>query len=271
MFEDVQESLNLISKRVNNLLAIDYEEINSKNVDAAIQVVLSEMLVEAGISAAKATIEYAYEPLLERLIENLSNPDHIYVKKGKVLKFFDTDIAGDYEDFITGVEETGGHTGTDIAPKIWKYGIYAPVSKSFNLDSLPSYDEVIAERLDAWGDKAPFWYFIEFGNASFDRAFPQVQPTYFLRKFEKVVRKIESISFDVFAGLLQKYIDAELEEIATGRIKAGTTVAVARINIPSKGLRVTKLQSSAGNTFYNINGVRGYNAVEALRELRRYL
>lgn len=271
MFEDIQDSLNLISKRVNNLLSIDYDEVNRKNVDSALTVVLSEMLVEAGVQAAKESIEYAYEPLLERLTENLSNPDHIYVRNGKVIKFFDTDIAGDYDDFITGVEEAGGHTGTDIAPKIWKYGIYAPVSKSFNLDSLPSYDEVISERLSAWGDKAPFWYFIEFGNAGFDRAFPQVRPTYFLRKFEKVVRKIEGVSFDVFSGLLQKFLDAELEQIVVGQIKSGTTVAVARISIPSKGLRVTKLQSSAGNTFYNINGVRGYNALEALRELRKYM
>ena len=271
MFEDIQQTLDDISNRVNTLINIDYNELNQKNVDSALKTVLSEMLVEAGEEAAKQTVEYAYEPLLQRLLENLSNPDHIYVRGGKVLKFFDLDIAGDYDTFLSGVEEAGGHTLTAIAPKIWKYGIYAPVSKSFNLDSLPDYSEVISERLAAWGDKAPFWYFIEFGNMSYDRAFPQIQPTYFLQKFERVVRRIENLAVDIFSSLMQNFLDAEVQQIVVGQIKAGTTVAVSRIEIPSIGLRVTQLRSSRGNTFYNINGVRGFNAATALKELRKYI
>lgn len=271
MFEDVQESLSLITKRVNTLLAVDYDTINSANIDAALTTVLSEMLVEAGLNAARETVEFAYEPLLKRLEDNLSNPEHIYVKDGRVIKFFDLDIAGDYSDFISGVEEAGGHTGTPNAPRIWKYGIYAPVSKTLNLDSLPTYEDVIEERLAAWGDKAPFWYFIEFGNLSYNRAFPQIKPTYFLRNFEKVVKKLERVVVDVFGQLMQNFLDAEVEEITVGQIKAGTTVAVARIQIPSIGLRATKLLSSSGNVFYIINGVRGYNPTTVLKELRRYL
>lgn len=272
MFEDTLEIVKDIQQKVDGILSVNYDEITQKNVDAVLRHVVQSMLIEFGTKAAISTREYSYPPLLEHLVENLSNPEHVIVKDGKVTKFFDEKIAGTAHDLYSGVEEAGGHTGTEIAPAIWKYGIYTPISfwkggkGSRVFRNLPSYDEVISERLEAWGDKAPYWYLIEHGNAGGGREFPSVKPTNFIKNLSRAVKKAESAVIDVISLLTSEFVDAQVENILVGRQKKGTTVAIVRVDIP--GIKLTKLRSSRGNTFYNLNGERSLTLSEVLPRLR---
>ncbi len=272
MFEDTSAIIKNINLKVDNILSVNYEDVTQKDIDAVLRNVVQEMLVEYGRQAAIATVEYAYPPLLERLEENLSNPEHVVVENGRVIKFFDEEIAGTAQDFYGGVEETGGHTGTAQAPAIWRYGIYTPASfwrggkGSKVYKSLPSYEEVISERLDAWGDKAPYWYLIEHGNAGGGREFPTVRPTNFLKTLARAISKLQRIASDVIATLVTEFAETNVQPILVGEQAAGTTVAVARVTLP--GIKLTKLRSSKGNTFYNLNGQRALTANEALSQIR---
>jgi hypothetical protein len=274
MFEDTLKIVEDIRSKVDNILSVNYEEIAQENVDSVLREVVQSMLVDFGTKAAIATREYAYPPLLNRLIENLSNPDHVVVENGKVIKFFDEDVAGTAQDFYSGVEETGGHTGTDQAPAIWRYGIYTPSSfwrgktGSRIYKNLPSYDDVISERLDAWGDKAPFWYLIEHGNAGGGREFPSIRPTNFLKNLARAVQKVSVGTWDVINQLVNDFVDFESDIINVGEQKRGTTIAVERVEIPSIGVKLTKLRSSKGNTFYNLNGERSLTAAEVMYRIR---
>lgn len=263
------ETLTDISARVDSILSVDYNDLTKKNIDSALEQVLAEVLLESAEQACEETIEFGYEPLKERLLENLSDPRHVKVRNGKVVTLFNEKVAGTYSDLVKGLEEAGGHTGTPNAHKVWKYGIYFQ-GDAYADRNLPTYEEVIDERLSAWGDKAPYWYFIEYGTIS-EYAFPQFAPTYFISGLRKVARQAEGFAVDVFSLLTEKFLDAEVEDIKTGDIKAGTSKAVSRIIIPSEGLRATKMKSSTGKIFYTINGVRGLNPREALTELRSYI
>lgn len=272
MFEDISQIVDDIQMKVDNILSVDYVGATEENIDSVLQEVVQTMLIDFAQRAAISTREYAYPPLLDRLLENLSNPEHVVVQNGRVIKFFDEKIAGTAQDFYSGVEETGGHTGTDIAPSIWKYGIYTPASfwrggkGSKYFKNLPSYEEVISERLDAWGDKAPYWYLIEHGNAGGGREFPSIRPTNFLKNLSRAVKKVEVTATDVIQTLTAEFVDANVESILVGKQKAGTTVAIARVSLP--GIKLTKLRSSKGNTFYNLNGERSLTAPEVLNRIR---
>jgi hypothetical protein len=273
MFEDVQDIVKSIQSDVDKILSVNLEYYAQEDIDNLLRETVQEYLLSYAQEAALQSVEYAYPPLLERLLENLSNPEHVEVQNGVVTKCFDETVAGDASDFYAGVEEGGGHTLTDMAPNIWKYGIYTPNSAWKGgkgprvFKNLPSYEDVIAERLDAWGDKAPYWYLLENGNAGGGREFPTIRPTHFITNLRRAARKLQTIVTDIIYELTSSFADAQVQKILI-EPGAGTTVAVARVNIPSIGLRLTKLKTSAGNTFYNLNGERSLTASEAMYRIK---
>ena len=274
MFEDIQGMVNQIQTDVNNALSVNYEDLSQENIDNMLREIVQEYLISYAQQAAVISREYSYPPLLDRLLENLSNPEHVIVENGVVVKCFDESIAGGIEEFFAGVEETGGHTGTLNAPRIWRYGIYTPASfwkggkGSKMYKNLPTYEDVIDERLQAWGDKAPYWYFLEHGNAGGGREFPTVRPTHFITNLRRVAKRLQTVVADVIYTLINEFADAQVENILNAEAAPGTTVAIARVNIPSIGLKLTKLKTSRGNTFYNLNGQRALTAVEALSKIK---
>jgi hypothetical protein len=153
-------------------------------------------------------------PLRERLLDNLGSMRgdgyvHVMVSPNGDLYFFDEEFAGTEADFEDAKWISKHNQNPEMKRILWKYGIYKPsVEGASNettsprmrkaMQNLPTYEEVIERRLDIWEDKAPYWYFIENGNAGGGREYPSFSGTFFLRNFEKdAKRKVRKIFQDI--------------------------------------------------------------------------
>src|SRR5574341_1751015 len=154
------------------------------------------------IEASKATDtmpEYsnpAARPLRERLLQNLmsmqgNRPIHVRVLSPSNVFIFDEIFAGTADDLE--MSRHPSKNSQSLRYRFWKYGIYKKDVEGdyqkadqewFNkaVDRLPSYEDVISERLGEWGNKAPFWYFIEYGNLGAGKAYPQFGGTFFITR-----------------------------------------------------------------------------------------
>jgi len=125
--------------------------------------------------------EYSrYNWMLTSLITAFNNPDIIRIDpETGILDLFvgAEENAGDWEDYDVGVlaayEELEMGTGKSSAKRaqIWKDIIWPD-------DYL--YSKTMAARRRGWGDKAPWWNWLEVGNEGLDGAFPQNPSTSFL-------------------------------------------------------------------------------------------
>jgi hypothetical protein len=94
--------------------------------------------------------------------------------------------AGDLSDFFYGVNVARAAL-RDRSSKSDKRRIKASLGqraaywKRFVWPVADTYQETISLRMAAWGDKAPYWYFLENGNVNSDYAFPTFKNTSFFR------------------------------------------------------------------------------------------
>lgn len=261
MLEELQDLFNDIKSNVNTILENKDQYGDTSEVDLAITQILSEALVEAGKKAIESIPEYEYEPLKQRFLENLARPEHVIISGNKI-KIFDEKTAGTAGDLISGQEAAGGHTGTLQAPIVWKYGIYLPYlgagwsdSKRGNME-LPEYSQVIEERLAAWGDKAPYWYFIENGNAGNSRAFPNFSGTGFIAQLQAKVSDIVRRAKEFYYQRIFYDISDAIDLGVFVNPKSRTRVTIYRYKVGSTNISIQK--SSAGNYFYRI-GSKNYS------------
>ena len=135
---------------------------------------IAEELVYQVKEAISTNLEYnAYPPLAERLIENMSNYAHVMISDDlQTVNLVNRDIAGTEADLEAGWEHGIDPDRARRARK-WKYGIYIPwaeggagyqATAKDKPKIIADYREVIDARLRAWGDKAPYWFFLEYGT-----------------------------------------------------------------------------------------------------------
>lgn len=188
MFNEFIQSLRATAETIR-LHSAEYDRIFAALLEEA-EAVLQDELIKRCKEAGEQTREYGStapgQRMLKHLLDNLEKSGHVIINKetGDLEILFNEEIAGTESDFHKA--DYGGSERTAAQRAVsWKYGIYKPeiegfTPAGFDTSSLPSYSEVIDERLEAWGDKAPYWYFIEHGNFGGDRQYPTVQPTNFI-------------------------------------------------------------------------------------------
>lgn len=261
MFEDTEELFSQIKTNVEELLQHASEYGDTSGVDAALVEMLSKALVKAGEAAVNQIPEYQYKPLKDRFLDNLSKPEHIEILGNRVL-IFNEEVGGTFDQLLAGQEEGGGHTETEEAPIVWKYGIYLPFagSASDNRSSkglvekldLPSYEEIIDARLAYWEseDVAPYWYFIENGNMGNGRAFPSFAGTSFIEELRGKASDIVRRAKELYIG----HVFYDLEEAAEIGVNINpasrTRVTFYRYKVGSRNVSIQK--ASSGNIFYRI-------------------
>lgn len=272
---DFQAYLSNLRSTVDNILGEQFESKAESSIDTVARAALRDILVEMGTAAIQSIPEYAASPeLTEHFITMLQRPSHVSVQHGEVIVAFNEDIAGDAVDLFNVPKQ---HTLTAIAPFIWKYGIYKPAhgeatltSKSFQkmMEKLPSYDQVIEERLAYWDDRAPYWILIDKGTAAFgdeERAYPQFAGTNFVEQFRSLAPRVVARAKETYITNLAESLGAEVD-ILLKEPKKGGRVVVARIPVSDGSLSV--LVSSAGNVFFQI-GRQGLTFEQARAIVRR--
>lgn len=166
---------------------------------------LHSLLKHHAIVAVNKVPEFGeYGPLKDQFLRNIDDSNHVRIV-GHTIKVFDEELAGTATDFMAGWNATRSKFKLD-RPKYeilenWKYGIYVPSREAGEVDDWdkfrqvqakfgwPSYDEVISARLAVWGEKAPYWYFINYGNMGIG-AHPQMTATYFVEKTRSQIARI---------------------------------------------------------------------------------
>jgi hypothetical protein len=120
-------------------------------------------------------------------------------------------IAGTLEDYDTGVlaayAELDMGTGKSPAKRaqIWKDIIWPN-------DYL--YTKTMAARRRGWGDKAPWWNWLEYGNKGLEGAFPQVGPTSFLflaqteanELFQTTLESVENEEYNIVEQAYARFL-----------------------------------------------------------------
>ena len=265
MLEEFQTLLSDIKTNVEEILKNKDRYGDTSGVDLALSEVLSEALIEAGKKAIDSIPEYEYPPLKNRFLENLSKPEHIKISGNRV-HIFDESVAGTYAELLSGQDAARGHTGTPQAPASWKYGIYMPSQEGGGWSDsmisrlgLPTYSEIIETRLAKWGDKSPYWYFIENGNAGNSRAYPSFGGTGFIDQLRSKVPDIIRRAKEIYYNRIFYDIADAVELGAMVNPKSRTRVTIYRYKVGSVNISIQK--SSAGNYFYRI-GRKNYSFSE---------
>lgn len=203
---------------------------HTTNVETIFNLMIPDMesaILEAFIVEAMRAIdlipEYsnpAARPLRDRFIQNISSmqggrPVHVRILPTGSVFIFDEEFAGTSDD-LDAVKHPSRNSQS-LRYRFWKYGIYKrDVEGDFQkadqewfnkvVDRLPSYEEIISERLSEWGNKAPYWYFIEYGNFGAGKAYPQFGGTFFISRFRQDAQQAVRFFREELARILTKSV-----------------------------------------------------------------
>jgi hypothetical protein len=176
-----------------------------------------QTLVENLESAMDQTGEYREsraDLLREHLLQNIQDyagdhPVHLRIYEDGSVFFFDEEHAGTADDF------EAADYGSDDPRRFayWKYGIYKPgVEGGYAfIPGAPEYDDVIERRLSIWGDKAPYWYFIENGNQG-GGAYPSFPGTHVFSQFEQALKEAVGTFYDSFITYYERRAAEVIED-----------------------------------------------------------
>lgn len=181
-------------------------------IDDAYAVLLRHL--QAAIVNSK---EYAIPEFSTQLIKVFSRPGIITITKDKVDIYRGAlAIAGNWGDLWGGIDkaraslDAGERMDRTHALAFWKERIYRPAREGLkrpqffkkNLGfyktakkgqripfdyasyGIMKYGETLRKRLGFWGDRAPYWLWLNFGNAQSGQGYPMVQPTHFIESSE---------------------------------------------------------------------------------------
>jgi len=199
----------------------------SRTIDEIMSILL-ECLLDAINSAGIEDNEFRRPLLKDKLLQVFNNYDIIQVAGGTF--FFDADtIAGDWNDFSDGITKARSQLppGKALTPEqksqFWRVAVYPSYSAQSGIgpDTMGDYEkeegdlwsQTISFRQIAWGDKAPYWLILEYGNAENKLAYPHTEPSRFLSKathradalFKSAVREVEAESSNLLEDAAVEY------------------------------------------------------------------
>ena len=167
--------------------------------------------------------EYNENPELQsHLISNLQGNKHVEVVGGEIVRVINVEAIGDYSDVQEGQEAAwelspyspANHPG--LRSLFWR-AIYTGNANVFlekgfkwaNFDPTLK-DIILAARLSAWGDKAPYWMFIEWGTVAGGKGDGTPYPNF---SGEHPVSKTEAAASDIAKRMISEYIRAAEKEL----------------------------------------------------------
>lgn len=171
-----EETLREIDILNNNLTA--WEEFTRAeqtlpDFDIIMESVIRDILYQEFKDAMEQIPEYAtYDPLKDHLLDNVWFGPHVIVKNGVIIQIFDEDYAGTEEDLRAGQIAAGADFSRHPIVRsigwqiIYNAAFYGIAVEHWNRVDDNTYGEIIDARLASWGEKAPYWLFVEYGTAS---------------------------------------------------------------------------------------------------------
>jgi len=199
MLEELERRLAALSE-VSGQLEEHWEPILQgvkRDIARDVEGELVELLVRLAEGSMLSSSEYGHEqagPLRDHLKNNLSSyvdgrPAHVRINEESetFTTLFDPDYAGTPADFDQGKYPSSARPEQRLFG--WKYGIYMPsveggwVSSRLKGKDYPTYAAVIERRIGDYKKSAPYWYFIEYGNAGQGAPYPTVAPNPFISRF----------------------------------------------------------------------------------------
>lgn len=230
-FHDVYALLFAVNETAKAQLGVITDENVRGTIKAKAKLAIAARLMKEAQDAMVGHPEYSYAPLREHLLKNLENVGHIEIGDNFVVaKVFDTRIGGTAEDLESGLYTS--YSSDKTRSLGWRWGVYVPAreggsgfqwTKKSSPMLIADYNQVIQDRLSAWGDKAPYWYFLEHGNLEYTGKgipYPVFAGTEFIAKTAQVASDIlgEIImqeSADLVIGVESGFTDAVLTKKAT--------------------------------------------------------
>lgn len=234
--EDLQEAVQDVIDTVTNMpnADIDYYagELAYTNVLDLIYEQMYNIIEEGTLKACIDSVEYNYQPYIEHLLgairANLSDLIGVYPNYGNrsVLVRTSFELLGDIHEWTAISDAAIERKIPDraVRAQIWKEKIYSTArlggkvyrkrknkkGKTTRRDVTEKYThkyaETIEKRLSLTShNKAPFWYFIQWGNVGesteAEYVFPVVHPTYFV---SSIANRIAQIYEDNYENYFQK-------------------------------------------------------------------
>jgi hypothetical protein len=192
MFEPLVDTLEDIGNRSirtagslkKNIYII--ESMDNIYIDACIAIG-QRTLIESVTDAVRGTglFEFRDSQLGEHLIRHIENniTQHVRYEDGYIV-VFDENIAGGSDVLESGLYVTDANN-MDLIAAYWKYGIVlhsASITEKMSKSgkTVPTLEEVISQRISAWGNFAPQWVFLEHGTKNYPYAYPKAGGTAFI-------------------------------------------------------------------------------------------
>ena len=206
----------------------------------------SGILIEELRKAIVTSKEYDDPIFAGQLLMVFSNPALIRINKsGANIMPQAMMLAGTWGELQHGVESAKavlglGRLGREKALAFWKHRIYRPARENLKIPQkfkkskgfykgakrgerktfdyqrygMEKYQMTLEARKSYWGDKAPYWLWLNFGNegagASGGKAYPPVKPTNFIAHAE---RRINSLLQQRMIEITQEFTDAISREV----------------------------------------------------------
>jgi len=224
--------------------------VTDENITAValgrVQDQIQALLLKNLKTAITQTKEFNTPELKDHLLTVFSNPEIIRADaKGRLNLFTGAEnIAGSWTDFDDGIrvvrqELNISRGGTpEERSRIWRDLIYrparegaaAPVSqkpgtkKDFRSRAKEQYERTIEARLIVWGNLAPFWLILNYGNTSGPigkggTPYPNNPPTFFLENTEDQGNAILKASIEQVNREMENIIFEELEAFGRRRVR----------------------------------------------------
>lgn len=184
-----------------------------------------DILLDELSKALNLTPEYDFPLFRPQLEMAFSNPDMIKVDKAGVRIMPQAHIlAGSWSELKSGVKAAQEALASDErmqltqakALEFWTHRVYRPAREGLQLsrrfkknkgfyrgagrgERIPFdyqgyaaniYSKTIAVRQSFWGDKAPYWLWLNFGNTQEGAAYPENAPTHFVEHAERRINQL---------------------------------------------------------------------------------
>jgi len=239
--ESILSNLGEFGKQASDLQISEAVTENCKSL--AVTIAKKELITEATL-AIDSIDEFKYPPLKSRLLSNMTDDRHCQVSSDAgTLTIFDESVAGSIADLIAGQHAAWGPNtaGTPHDKRLfcWTYGIYKPAREAGlvhpkkgkdRFADYPSYESIIDIRLDYWGDKAPYWIFLEDGNQG-QGAYPTFSGTGFVSKVRshagRILRMAKVTALEEILSQLDGAVEEQMDKpeirlpIYIGRVTVG--------------------------------------------------
>jgi len=219
MRDDIIRCLEVLEKFGRQISDVQLEEAARNNAREVILDSARSTLLMLADMATRGHKEFGYEPLRQQLFRNLRKDEHYKVSPDlSSIDIFDPEVAGTAADMAAGQQAAwASNNGTDQQRLYcWKYGIYKPsvegMSKQPQFEDYPTYEEILEKRLSTWGEKAPYWYFIEYGNVSGGEAYPSFSGAGFIDETRMRAQEFLMDGLNVAIDMLRQQLDLAVEE-----------------------------------------------------------